>query len=122
MLSAFIDNVQDLYKTLTIALPAGKHVGNRAPVFARDELLDLFTREPLELAVAKGVGLEIGLASHDTRLHEEDSLANLLATLLGVGDGILEVSGVVADGCISDNPSVHVDAARLHDDAFGSLV
>jgi hypothetical protein len=103
------------------SLSACEHVGNRAPVLGCDGLLNLLARKPLELLVAKCVGLEVGLTGHDTSLHEESALANLFDVLLSVGDGLLEVARVVANGCVSDDPCVHVDASCLHKNALGSL-
>ena len=84
-------------------------------------MLNLFAREPLKLLVAVCVGLEVGLTSHDASLHEESTLTDLFNVLLGVCDGLFEVARMMADGCVSDDPCVHVDTSCLHENALGSL-
>lgn len=103
------------------SLSSCEHIGDSAPVLGSDDLLNLFAREPLELLVAVCVGLEVGLTSHDASLHEEGALADLLDLLFVVGDGLLEVSRVVANGCVSNDPCVHVNTSCLYDDTLSSL-
>lgn len=121
---AFIEIMYKVYTNVfhpVSSLSSCEHVGNRAPVLGRDSLLNLFARKPLELLVAICVGLEVGLTSHDASLHEESALADLFDLLLGVGDGLLEVARVVADGGVSDDPCVHVDTSCLHKNTLSSL-
>lgn len=115
-----------MYKVDTNVVPVSslsscEHVGNSAPVLGSDSLLNLFARKPLELLVAVCVGLDVGLTSHNASLHEEGTLADLLHLLFRVGDGLLEVSRVVANGCVSNDPCVHVDTSCLYNDTLGSL-
>jgi hypothetical protein len=117
-----LNNVQvDTNVFSSSSLSACEHVGNRAPVLGCDGLLNLLARKPLELLIAKCVALEVGLTGHDASLHEESALADLFDVLLGIGDGLLEVARVVADGCVSDDPCVHVNTSCLHKNALGGL-
>ena len=111
---------------------------NRAPVLGSNKRLNLRLGQPLELLVAKHAVADVGLASHDARLHEEGLLAELLllvgvfqggfAGLVGLvvrelaDDRLGVVEVVVGDGVVADDPGVHVEAGGLHDDALGGLV
>lgn len=81
-------------------------------------LLELLTRQPLEIRIAKGVSLEVCLAGHDAALEEEGLLA-------WRGDGaVLAYYGVdddVGNGDSADDPCVHVDSGGLVEDSLGGL-
>ena len=75
-------------------------------------LLDLLLGQPLELAQAEAVILEIRLARHDARAHEERPHAfpfQLARCFLGVEGGY----DMVPCGCIPNDPGVHVGARGL---------
>lgn len=81
-------------------------------------LLQLVTRQPLEIRIAKGVALEVCLAGHDAALEEEG-----LLSLRGDG-AVLAYYGVdddVGDGDPADDPGVHVDSGGLVEDSLCSL-
>ena len=110
---------------------------DRAPVLRRNKRLNLRLGQPLELLVTEHTLTDVGLASHDACLHEEDLLAEFLL-LVGVAEGgfagfvglvvgeladlrAFVVVVVVGDGVVADDPGVHVEAGGLHDDALGGL-
>lgn len=99
-------------------LPVGHHVLHTTEILRLEFLLELLTRQPLEIRIAKWVTLQVSLAGHDAALEEERLLA-------GCGDGaVLAYYGVdddVGDWDSADDPCVHVDSGGLVEDSFRSL-
>lgn len=95
-----------------------QHVLNGAEIPRAEVLLGLLLREPLVLAQAEQVALQVRLAGHDARAHEEGPDARPLELVVLVR----RVEDVVARGGVADDPGVHVDAGGLGQDALSGLV
>ncbi|KAI7596169.1 hypothetical protein KC316_g77 [Hortaea werneckii] len=108
-----------------------EHVLDRAPVGLTDHVLHLLLRQPLELLVSVLVPAKVCLAGHDASLHKENLLAILFphAPLLasscdsgcrhktvsgqGAGNRAAVFLGVVTDGVVADEESVHRQTLRI---------
>lgn len=106
----------------TTRSPIRKHILNTAIILRQHKLLDLLLREPLVVRKLLCIGLQIGLASHDTTLQEECLFA--CDEFLGdwVGFGGLEFIRVVTDRVEADEPGVHVDTCGLREGALRRLL
>lgn len=99
-------------------LSIGHHVAHAAEVFGRQRLLELLTRQPLEIRIAEGITLQVSLASHDAAL-EEEGLESLLGhSAILANDGVLND---VSNGDTPNDPSVHVDTGSLVESTFSGL-
>jgi hypothetical protein len=86
-----------------------QHIPHGAEILLAHMLLHLLLRQPPELGQAELVILEVRLAGHDARAHEERAHAAPLELLLSRGGLLVEgLQNVVACGSVPDDPGVHV--------------
>ena len=94
------------------------HVAHPLEILGRQLLLEFLPRQPLEVGVAKGVVLEVGLAGHDAALEEKGLFPLLLDGSISFLDGLLDK---VCHGDTADDPGVHVDTGGLIKYPLGAL-
>jgi hypothetical protein len=109
-----------LYKHSTsVASSISHHVLDVTPVLVRNMLLHLLLRQPLEIVQPIDILLEIGLASHDPRLHKERSNSlRLKRSAFGVEPWL---DDVVANWDVANDPGIHVGTGSLDEHSLCSL-
>lgn len=101
--------------------PTSQHILDITPVLQLDEFRDLLFRQPLKILDTLRIPSQIGLACHNTTLHEKGLLAQRLFPDFFVGLGLSVVVDVVADGVVTDHPGVHIDTSGLCKGTFSGL-
>lgn len=105
----------------TASLPVGQHVLDVAVVLCVQVLWELLLGQPLEVLKVLSVDGEVGLATHNAGLKEED----LVAGGIDLGGFPLLRAGCVelvpSNGVVADHPGVHVDTGGIGKGTLGSL-
>lgn len=101
-----------------------KHVPDGSPVGGMYQSANFVLREPSEVFIPEFGRLQVCLASQYSALDEKGLLAQSLKLdrSIFLFLRLLILILVPADGVTRNDPCVHIDAASLNDDSFGSLV